>query len=264
EVVAPVPSAADREPAQPDAEPAQPNVEPASPRVTAQPVRVAAPVRLAAATPDPRHPGARPIPRREPIGPARRTTLAPPVAIAAPGSAAISAPGSAVAAPGSAPISAPPITPPSEPLAPAPAAAPPSVERATEPPSGLPPPAPPVQLKSAPPPRGSLDATPGVVSLEVKGSLSPSIVRRSVERTLSSLRACYRVAARAGGNTPAVELRLAFEIDENSLATHVTTAGASFGSFASCAAGVAGQIRTQEAPDVGTAQVIVVIGFRPS
>ena len=111
---------------------------------------------------------------------------------------------------------------------------------------------------------GSLDATPSVASLDVKGSLSPSIVRRSVERTLGALRACYRTAARAGGATPAVELRLTFEIDENSLATQVATSGASFGSLATCAAGVAGQIRTQEAPDVGTVQVAVVIRFRPS
>ena len=102
------------------------------------------------------------------------------------------------------------------------------------------------------------------MSLDVKGSLSPSTVRRSVERTLSSLRACYRTAARAGGSTPPIDLRLTFEIDENSLATQVATSGTSFGSLASCAAGVMSQIRTQEAPDVGTVQVAVVIRFLPS
>jgi len=111
---------------------------------------------------------------------------------------------------------------------------------------------------------GTLDATPSIASLEVKGSLSPSIVRRSVERTLSSLQGCYRTAARAGGATPALELRLTFEIDENSLAVNVAAGGASFGSLGSCVAAVARQIRTQEAPDVGTAQVTVMIKFRPS
>ncbi len=111
---------------------------------------------------------------------------------------------------------------------------------------------------------GTLDATPMVVSLDVKGSLSPAMVRRSVERTLTSLRTCYRTAARTGGATPAVDLRLTFEIDENSLATQIATSGAGFGSLATCAAGVASQIRTQEAPDVGTVQVAVVIRFRPS
>jgi len=118
--------------------------------------------------------------------------------------------------------------------------------------------------KPAPANPGTLDATPTVVSLDVKGSLSPAMVRRSVERTLASMRTCYRTAARAGGATPAVDLRLTFEIDENSLATQIGTSGASFGALATCAAGVASQIRTQEAPDVGTVQVAVVIRFRPS
>jgi len=61
-----------------------------------------------------------------------------------------------------------------------------------------------------------------------------------------------------------VDLRLTFEIDENSLATQIATSGAGVGSLATCAAGVASQIRTQEAPDVGTVQVAVVIRFRPS
>jgi hypothetical protein len=111
---------------------------------------------------------------------------------------------------------------------------------------------------------GTLDATPTIVTLDVKGSLSPSIVRRSVDRTLASLRACYRTAARAGRATPAVELQLTFDIDENSRATQVGTSGASFGSLSGCATGVMSKIRTSEAPDVGTARVMVVIRFRPS
>jgi len=73
-----------------------------------------------------------------------------------------------------------------------------------------------------------------------------------------------RTAARTGGATPDVDLRLTFEIDENSLATQIATSGAGVGSLATCAAGVASQIRTQEAPDVGTVQVAVVIRFWPS
>jgi hypothetical protein len=105
---------------------------------------------------------------------------------------------------------------------------------------------------------------PAVEALDVKGSLSRSIVRRSVERTLGSLRTCYRAAAREGKATPAIDLQLRFEVDENSLATHVVTGGGSFGSLASCAASVVGQVHTQGAPDVGTAQVSVVIRFRPT
>ncbi len=136
----------------------------------------------------------------------------------------------------------------------------------------LPPPPPPPAVAAPPPPPppnpGTLDATPSVVTLDVKGSLSPAIVRRSVERTLSAMRACYRTAARAAGATPALDLRLTFEINENSRSSQVLAqilaGGAGFGSLESCAAGVTSQIRTQEAPDVGTAQVTVVIRFRPS
>ena len=184
------------------------------------------------------------IPRREPLRPAKRAAATPATPVATATSAIVAA-------------APPPSVEPSEHEPPAPVVVPPPA------PFVLPPPAPPIQLVRAPV-AGSLDATPAVVSLDVKGSLSPSIVRRSVERTLTSLRGCYRTAARAGQSTPELELRLAFEIDENSRATHVATSGGSFGSLASCAAGVASQIRTQEAPDVGTAQVTVVIGFRPS
>jgi serine/threonine protein kinase len=148
-----------------------------------------------------------------------------------------------------------------DPPAPAPPAPP---DAAVVPPPAAPPA--PVAAPVKPPPVavGSLDATPTIVSVEVKGSLSPSIVKRSIERTVPALRSCYRTAARAARSTPAVELRLSFEIDENSLATQVTTSGASFGTLATCAVGVTSQIRTQEAPDVGTAQVTAVIRFRPS
>jgi hypothetical protein len=112
---------------------------------------------------------------------------------------------------------------------------------------------------------GSLDAIPAITSRDVRGSLSPSVVRRSVERTLSAMRSCYHAAAGARHATDAVELKLTFQIDEDSRATQVATGGDSFGSLASCAAAVVtSKIRTQEAPDVGTAQVTVVIRFRPS
>ncbi|HEX8106385.1 MAG TPA: hypothetical protein VF516_01605, partial [Kofleriaceae bacterium] len=96
------------------------------------------------------------------------------------------------------------------------------------------------------------------------GSLATSVARRSVERVLPGLRACYAAAARASRTAPAIELRLSFEIDENSLATHVATGDVRFGAFARCVAGVAGQIHSTQAPDVGTARVVVVIQFHPS
>ena len=111
---------------------------------------------------------------------------------------------------------------------------------------------------------GSLDAVPALDNLDVKGSLASSVVKRSMERQLGSLRTCYQAAARAGNATPPVELKVSLEIDENGAATHVMTSGTGFGSLASCAAGVLGEIHTQQAPDTGTAQVSVLIRFRPS
>ncbi|HMG24965.1 MAG TPA: hypothetical protein VK607_26695, partial [Kofleriaceae bacterium] len=110
----------------------------------------------------------------------------------------------------------------------------------------------------------SLDATPEIASFEVQGSLSSAVARRSVERALPALRSCYAASARAGRAAPAIELKLSFEIDENSLATHVMTSEVRFGAFGRCATGVATQIHTTQAPDVGTARVTTVIRFRPS
>jgi len=141
-----------------------------------------------------------------------------------------------------------------------PAAVPPDAAR----PAAAPGTAPSTLPAVAPSGPGSFDAVPSITALGVKGSLSPSLVRRSVDRVLTALRACYRTAARAGGATPAIELQLTFEIDENGLATQVATSGAPFGSLPGCVADVAGQIRTQEAPDVGTAHVTVSLRFRPS
>jgi hypothetical protein len=192
--------------------------------------------------------------------PARTTAVAAPPSVPepAPTETVVAA---AVPEPAAAPAAA---TPP-----PAPEVVPPVPTPAPPPPSAAPPP----KLAAAPPPKpaitgpggpGSLDATPAIESLDVKGSLSPAVVRRSVERTLGPLRSCYRTAAKEGKATPAIDLKLSFEIDESSAATRITTSGGSFGSLGSCAASVVGQVRTQEAPDVGTVQVSAVIRFRPT
>jgi len=142
--------------------------------------------------------------------------------------------------------------------------APPGPEPAPAPVLAKPAPAAPVKPAPAAPPTGSFDATPEVASLDVIGSLSSSIVRRSLDRTLPALRACYGAAARASRVTPAVDLQLSYELDETGAATHVATGGTQLGSLARCAAGLASQLRTREAPDIGTVKVVVVIHFRPS
>ena len=169
---------------------------------------------------------------------------------ASPAAIVATAPGSASAPVAEAPkpVETPPPPPPPAPVAPAPA----PIVRA-------PAPAP----QPAPVPAGSMDASPAIANLDVNGPLPASVVHRAIERVLPSLRACYRSAATAQKKTPAVTLTLTFEIDENSSATNVSGGGASFGTLASCVRNAVGQVQTQQAPDVGTAQVGVAIKFTP-
>ncbi|HEX3477495.1 MAG TPA: serine/threonine-protein kinase [Kofleriaceae bacterium] len=180
-------------------------------------------------------------PRREPPRPGRRVAIA-----AAPGGPPRTAPAAPAAEP-------PPSPPPGEP--------------AREPPAAPAEPAPgPGDSASAPAAvgPGSLDAMPVFEHLDVRGSLASSVVKRGMERQIGSLRACYQTAARAGNATPAVDLQVSLEIDENGAATHVSTSGTGFGPLARCAASVLGGVHTQQAPDTGTAQVSVMLRFRPS
>jgi eukaryotic-like serine/threonine-protein kinase len=220
-----------------------PDPSPAATPPPPEPAAEASPEHPAAST---RRPVMRPKAplRREPPRPGRRVAIA-----AAPGPGGPPR-GTAPAAPAAEPS---PITPPAE--------------SPGEPPVATAEPAPGAGgSASAPAPAGpgSLDAVPAFDHLDVKGSLASSVVKRGMERQLGSLRTCYQSAARAGNATPAVDLQVSLEIDENGAATHVMTSGTGFGSLARCAAGVLGEIHTQQAPDTGTAQVSVLIRFRPS
>jgi hypothetical protein len=186
---------------------------------------------------------------------------------AAPGSAPVAntegaRAGSETAAP-SAPA-APPAAPPAATPAPAsPAAPPPGAPIAG---AAAPAPTAPSAAKpaaAAPSAPRTLDAVPEIASFELQGSLPSSVARRSVERALPGLRACYSAAARASKTAPAIDLPLGLEIDENGIATHVTLGDVRFGAFSRCAAGVANQIHAPQAPDVGTVRVTTVIKFRP-
>ncbi|CAN5891985.1 hypothetical protein BH11MYX2_BH11MYX2_33880 [soil metagenome] len=121
----------------------------------------------------------------------------------------------------------------------------------------------PIAPTPAPLPTGSMDATPSIANLDVNGPLPASVVRRGVERALPALRACYRAAATSQKQTTLVSLTLAFEIDESSVATGVSGGASKFGSLGSCTRGAIGHVQTQQAPDVGTAQVAVTIKFMP-
>jgi hypothetical protein len=97
----------------------------------------------------------------------------------------------------------------------------------------------------------------------VEGSLPSSIVRRSVERVLPSLQACYRTAAKAKNSTPAVNVKVRFVIDETGAARRVAASG-TFGSLAECVRSSMSRVQSPHAPDVGTVSVTVAISFTPT
>ena len=148
------------------------------------------------------------------------------------------------------------VTPPpveTKPVAPPPDAAPPPV--VTPKPTPVP----------APVNIGSLDATPSIANLDVNGPLPSSVARRTVERAMPALRTCYRTAAKASQKTPLVNVSLTFEIDENSSVGNVSASGGKeLGSLSGCVRKALSGARTQQAPDVGTAHVVVAITFKPT
>ena len=180
-----------------------------------------------------------------------------PQVAALPGGSGAPTPSTGSAAPVAAPAA------PAVASAPAPTAPAPAPGSQSAPAAATPAIARPAAAPAAPAAPRALDAIPELASFDLQGSLPSSVARRSVERVLPALRACYSAAARAGRTAPAFELRLSFEIDENSLATHVGVGEVRFGTFSRCAAGVASEIHTPQAPDVGTARVTAVIKFRP-
>lgn len=148
---------------------------------------------------------------------------------------------------------------------PAPTPTPPPSPGVTPAPSQLPAPIEPSPVRPAPAlvVVGSMDAAPTITSLEVNGPLPSSVVRRGVERVLPALHACYRTAATGQKKTPALKVSVSFEIDESSAATNVSANGGAFGSLSSCVTSAVGHVTTQQAPDVGTAQVAVTFQFTP-
>jgi hypothetical protein len=115
-----------------------------------------------------------------------------------------------------------------------------------------------------PEPAGSLDAVASVSGIDVKGPLQDSEVRRGAGRVLSAFRTCYRVAAKSAGKTPEARVRLTFEIDESRSAKSIKAGGSSLPGLTSCVVEAARKIRTRIAPDVGTAQVTVLVEFEPT
>jgi hypothetical protein len=147
---------------------------------------------------------------------------------------------------------------------PAPTPPPPAAKPVAPPPAPKPKPA---KVKEPEPevePRGSLDAVASLASIDVKGPLQDSEIRRGAGRVLSAFRSCYKAAAKAAGKTPSASVRLTFQIDESRTAKSISAGSSSLPGLTSCVVEAAGKIRTRIAPDVGTAQVTVRIEFEPT
>ena len=85
-----------------------------------------------------------------------------------------------------------------------------------------------------------------------------------MERVLPAIRACYRTAATRARAVPRIELRVSFEIDDARVARNVRVGTAPLPGLSACVADAVGGARTRVAPDVGHAEVDVVLTFTPT
>jgi eukaryotic-like serine/threonine-protein kinase len=136
---------------------------------------------------------------------------------------------------------------------------PPSPSPVTGPGSAVPPSPPPSAPKLT---AGSFDAIPAITKVAVDGSLPTSEVESTIERTVGGLRECYRTAARRANTTPALTIKLSFQIDEGRTVRNVKISGDTLG-LGPCAKDVFSNLRTRSAPDVGTVAVLAVVSFKP-
>ncbi len=152
---------------------------------------------------------------------------------------------------------------PSAPIAPV-AAAPPVIADVPTPVEVPPEPAKPVEAPPVvptpapkPQPRVKLTAA-SLESLTARGSLSTSIVRRSVERAMSEVTTCARASAITSTNAAEI-ITATFIIDDQRRATSIATTGSNV--LATCVKNALATVRTSDAPDVGTVAVSLEIRF---
>jgi len=119
--------------------------------------------------------------------------------------------------------------------------------------------APPVVPTPAPKPQPRVKLTAASLeSLTARGSLSTSIVRRSVERAMSEVTTCARASAITSTNAAEI-ITATFIIDDQRRATSIATTGSNV--LATCVKNALATVRTSDAPDVGTVAVSLEIRF---
>jgi hypothetical protein len=148
------------------------------------------------------------------------------------------------------------VNPPAAPApvpAPAPVAAQPAVAaKTTSVPNNPPPRVPVMQLKAA----------ANIEDLTVRGSLSASNVRRSVERLRPAYAACYEQAAQQAGHNRFGRVQLSLTIDEAGRARTPRVQGAELPGLGACLNTVTSKL-VSAAPDTGTVRASIVVNFVP-
>ncbi|MET0387141.1 MAG: hypothetical protein ABW321_14330 [Polyangiales bacterium] len=107
-----------------------------------------------------------------------------------------------------------------------------------------------------------LRAAATIEDLSVRGSLSASNVRRSVERLRPALAACYERAAQQAGRNGHGRVELSLTIDETGRARAPHVSGAALPGLGSCLSSVTSKLVSQ-APDTGTVRASITVNFMP-
>jgi tRNA A-37 threonylcarbamoyl transferase component Bud32 len=101
--------------------------------------------------------------------------------------------------------------------------------------------------------------------LSVRGSLTTAQVKRALDRVSQAVRGCYGPSAKQAGRSPKVALRTRFEIDEtqHARAIQTTPAGGDLPGLSACVDRALLGLWSEQAPDVGTVDVSLVLQFSP-
>jgi eukaryotic-like serine/threonine-protein kinase len=102
-----------------------------------------------------------------------------------------------------------------------------------------------------------------VSDFSVRGSLTPAVVRRALDRVTPAVTACYGPAAIRAGRSPTVDVRAHFEIDESQLAHEIQIGATALPGLSDCVNHALAGVRTEAPPDVGTEDVAVLLKFVP-
>jgi serine/threonine protein kinase len=108
-----------------------------------------------------------------------------------------------------------------------------------------------------------LSARAQIESVEVRGSLPTSQVRRAVERIRPQFEACYARSAQVAGHNGFAELIVELQIDERGRARAPRVRGGSLPRLEACVAEVAAKLISEKAPDTGTVNASFRVAFTP-